>query len=119
MFPEDIYNQRKMEKIFSLIEHHCFQGHTHVPGIFTQTMNFLSPEEVNHAYRLSDEKTMINVGSVGQPRDGDPRAGFAIADIEHQTVEFWRVEYDIAAVQARMRKAKLPEVLVQRLSVGR
>src|SRR5215216_4755737 len=45
VFPEDIYNQRKMEKIFSLIEHHCFQGHTHVPGIFTQSLNFLSPEE--------------------------------------------------------------------------
>ena len=71
VFPEDIYNQRKMEKIFRLIEQHCFQGHTHVPGIFTQSLNFLSPEEVNYEYRLTDEKTMVNVGSVGQPRDGD------------------------------------------------
>ena len=44
VFPEDIYNQRKMEKIFSLIENHCFQGHTHVPGVFTQGLNFLSPK---------------------------------------------------------------------------
>src|SRR5436190_2247394 len=62
VFPEDIYNQRKMEKIFSLIEHHCFQGHTHVPGVFTQGLNFLSPEELNYEYRLTDEKSMINVG---------------------------------------------------------
>ncbi|MGH9677408.1 MAG: metallophosphoesterase family protein, partial [Candidatus Acidiferrum sp.] len=58
-------------------------------------------------------------GSIGQPRDGDPRAGFAIADLEHHTVEFWRVPYDIAAVQERMRAAKLPEPLIHRLVVGR
>jgi predicted phosphodiesterase len=80
VFPEDIYNQRKMEKIFSLIEHHCFQGHTHVPGVFTQGLNFLSPEEIGYEYRLADEKTMVNVGSVGQPRDGDPRACYVVLD---------------------------------------
>ena len=53
------------------------------------------------------------------PRDGDPRAGFAIVDLDHHTVEFWRVPYDIAAVQQRMRLARLPEPLVQRLAVGR
>jgi len=62
---------------------------------------------------------LLNPGSIGQPRDGDPRAGFAIADIEHQTVEFWRVPYDISSVQERMRAASLPEPLVQRLIVGR
>ena len=46
VFPEDIYNPRKMEKIFALIENACFQGHTHVPGIFTQSLNFFSPEEM-------------------------------------------------------------------------
>jgi diadenosine tetraphosphatase ApaH/serine/threonine PP2A family protein phosphatase len=61
----------------------------------------------------------LNPGSIGQPRDGDPRAGFAIADLEHQTVEFWRVPYDISSVQERMRAAHLPEPLVQRLVVGR
>jgi predicted phosphodiesterase len=92
VFPEDIYNQRKMEKIFSLIEHHCFQGHTHVPGIFTQSMNFISPEEVNYTYRLGDEKTMVNVGSVGQPRDGDPRSCYVV--LEDGLVTFRRVPYD-------------------------
>ena len=58
-------------------------------------------------------------GSIGQPRDGDSRAAFAIADLEHQVVEFWRVPYDVEAVQQRMRAAHLPEPLVQRLAVGR
>ncbi|MBM83051.1 MAG: phosphoesterase, partial [Planctomycetaceae bacterium] len=45
VFPEDIYNQRKMERIFALVERNCFQGHTHIPGIFTEDLNFLAPEE--------------------------------------------------------------------------
>jgi predicted phosphodiesterase len=47
VFPEDIYNKRKMEKIFSLVERFCFQGHTHVPGVFTESLQFFSPEEIN------------------------------------------------------------------------
>lgn len=93
VFPEDIYNQRKMEKIFSLIERTCFQGHTHVPGVFTEGMRFFSPEEVNHEQRLDgEEKTMINVGSVGQPRDGDSRSCYVV--IEDQVARFHRIEYD-------------------------
>jgi predicted phosphodiesterase len=91
VFPEDIYNQRKMEKIFSLIEHHCFQGHTHVPGVFTQSLSFYSPEEINYTYRLTNEKTMINVGSVGQPRDGNPLACYVVLDDD--VVNFRRIEY--------------------------
>src|SRR5438477_596351 len=62
---------------------------------------------------------LLNPGSIGQPRDGDPRAAFAIADLEHQVIEFWRVPYDISVVQQRMRAAHLPEPLVQRLLLGR
>lgn len=91
VFPEDIYNQRKMEKIFSLIEHHCFQGHTHVPGVFTQGLSFYSPEEINHEYRLTNEKTMINVGSVGQPRDGNPQPCYVV--LEDDVVRFRRIDY--------------------------
>ena len=90
--PEDIYNQRKMERIFTLVDKYCFQGHTHVPGIFTQSMNFISPEEVNYSYRLGDEKTMVNVGSVGQPRDGDQRSCYVI--LEDKSLTFRRVSYD-------------------------
>jgi diadenosine tetraphosphatase ApaH/serine/threonine PP2A family protein phosphatase len=66
-----------------------------------------------------DTRYLLNPGSIGQPRDGDPRAGFAIADMDHHVTEFWRVPYDVESVQARMREAKLPEVLVQRLAYGR
>ena len=64
-------------------------------------------------------KYLLNPGSIGQPRDGDPRAAFAIADLEHNVVEFWRVPYDIPAVQSRMYDASLPEPLIHRLTLGR
>ncbi|HEY1065018.1 MAG TPA: metallophosphoesterase family protein [Pirellulales bacterium] len=93
VFPEDIYNQRKMEKIFSLVEHHCFQGHTHVPGVFTQSLNFYSPDEIGYKYALTQEKALVNVGSVGQPRDSDPRACYVV--LEDNVVNFRRLEYPI------------------------
>lgn len=96
VFPEDVYNQKKMEKLFSLIEHGCFQGHTHVPGVFTESRTFLTPEEAEYVYRVSDQKFMINVGSVGQPRDGDPRSCYVVLDDDpdNRSVTFHRVEYD-------------------------
>ncbi len=93
VFPEDIYNQKKMEKLFSLLTKASFQGHTHVPGVFTESRNFISPEEMNFVYEITDQKFMVNVGSVGQPRDGDPRACYVVQ--EDETVTFHRVEYDI------------------------
>lgn len=92
VFPEDIYNQRKMEKIFALVEQYCFQGHTHVPGVFTEGLDFFSPEELNFQYTLGAEKILVNVGSVGQPRNGDPRSSFVTLDGDKLT--FRRVEYD-------------------------
>ncbi|WP_435017189.1 metallophosphoesterase family protein [Tundrisphaera sp. TA3] len=80
IFPEDIYNHRKMERLFQLVEKYCFQGHTHVPGVFTEGYQFFSPEEIDHEYTLGEGKVMINVGSVGQPRDGDPRSCYVILD---------------------------------------
>ncbi len=80
IFPEDIYNHRKMERLFQLVEKYCFQGHTHVPGVFTEGYQFYSPEEIDHEYTLGDGKVMINVGSVGQPRDGDNRSCYVILD---------------------------------------
>src|SRR5205807_1615076 len=80
IFPEDIYNHRKMERLFQLVEKYCFQGHTHVPGVFTEGYQFYAPEEIDHEYTLGEGKVMINVGSVGQPRDGDPRACYVILE---------------------------------------
>ena len=93
MFPEDIYNPRKMERIFVHVEKYCFQGHTHVPGIFTESLQFYSPEEISYEYQLDGRKTMVNVGSVGQPRDGDWRACYVLLD--GTTLRYRRVEYDI------------------------
>lgn len=91
VFPEDVYNQRKMERIFALVERYCFQGHTHVPGIFTEGMQFLAPEEVEYTYKLDGRKTLCNVGSVGQPRDGDPRACYVV--LNEESITYRRVEY--------------------------
>ena len=106
-----------------------FFGHTHHQGGFAYTnasnnLEILSirprTTETFAALRTKVEaRYLLNPGSIGQPRDGDPRAGFAIADLEQNIVEFWRVPYDIGAVQSRMHKARLPEPLVQRLSLGR
>ncbi len=92
VFEDDVYNPQKMEALFDRIERYCFQGHTHMPGVFTRR-EFFSPEECNFQYRLTDEKVMINVGSVGQPRDGDPRACYVV--LTDDQVTFRRVEYDI------------------------
>jgi predicted phosphodiesterase len=118
VFPEDIYNQRKMEKIFALIDHLCFQGHTHVPGIFTQSLNFVSPEEVNHQYQFTKEKTMVNVGSVGQPRDGDRRACYVIFDGEG--IVFRRVDYPTEITRKKIHEIPdLDNFLGDRLLEGR
>lgn len=93
VFPEDIYNQRKMEALFGRVTKYCFQGHTHLPGIFTETLKFIAPQDCNYEYRLDETKVMINVGSVGQPRDGDPRACYVV--IEDDIVRFRRLEYPI------------------------
>lgn len=104
-----------------------FFGHTHHQGGFSYRDADLEvlqirPRAAESFAALRVEPTqryLLNPGSIGQPRDGDPRAAFAIADLEHQVVEFWRVPYDTQAVQKRMRSAHLPEPLVQRLTVGR
>jgi predicted phosphodiesterase len=104
-----------------------FFGHTHHQGGFSYLDNNLEvlqirprPNELFAPLRVEPGKRyLLNPGSIGQPRDADPRASFAIADLANQTVEFWRVPYEIGKVQSRMRKAGLPEPLVQRLEFGR
>ncbi len=93
VFPEDTYNRRKMEKLFSLVPGICFQGHTHVPGIFTSDMRFVRPSDMGESFILSEDRIMVNVGSVGQPRDNDPRSCYVITD--GKSIRYRRVEYDI------------------------
>jgi predicted phosphodiesterase len=104
-----------------------FFGHTHIQGGYTlrgKDMGVLQfkPTSGNPLARLTIEegtRYLLNPGSIGQPRDGDPRAAFAIANLAERVVEFWRVPYDIEAVQSRMTRAGLPEALALRLSFGR
>jgi predicted phosphodiesterase len=104
-----------------------FFGHTHFQGGFSLRDSRLqviqlrpAPEKFFAALQIEDgTRYLLNPGSVGQPRDGDPRAAFAIADLGHHVVEFWRVPYDIEAVQRRMLDAGLPEPLILRLAFGR
>jgi predicted phosphodiesterase len=118
VFPEDIYNKRKLEKIFALIRHHAFQGHTHVPGVFTESFNFFSPEELDSEYRLNNEKAMINVGSVGQPRDGDSRACYVV--LEDDRARFRRVEYPVEkTIEKIYAVPELDNFLGDRLRDGR
>ncbi|MCH2611435.1 MAG: metallophosphatase family protein [Pirellulales bacterium] len=100
VFPEDVYNRNKIERIFGMIPKYCFQGHTHVPGVFTESFQFLSPQELNFKHALGDQKAMVNVGSVGQPRDGDPRSCYVI--IEDDTLQFVRIEYPIQEVVSQI-----------------
>jgi predicted phosphodiesterase len=104
-----------------------FFGHTHHQGGFSYHDSNLEilqlrprASESFAALRIEkQQRYLLNPGSVGQPRDGDARAAFAIADLDHQVIEFWRVPYDIIPVQERMRAASLPDALIQRLAIGR
>jgi len=118
VFPEDIYNQKKMEKLFGLVTRGCFQGHTHVPGVFLESLEFITPEQANHVFQITDEKFMINVGSVGQPRDGDNRSCYVIQ--EDDTITFHRVEYDFGVTADKIYQTPdLDDFLGDRIKEGR
>jgi predicted phosphodiesterase len=96
-----------------------FYGHTHVPAVFSRQLDgiveALEPESFS---TRSEYSYIVNAGSVGQPRDGDPRASFAVLDTDEKRVEFYREEYDITLAQQRIIEAGLPEILATRLSHG-
>ncbi|MFO7623042.1 MAG: metallophosphoesterase family protein, partial [Anaerolineales bacterium] len=100
---------------------YCFVGHTHLPALFHL------PDERVGAHLIIPEPSMqlsmapraiLNPGSVGQPRDRNPMASYAIYTVDQNLWEFQRVSYDIAAVQARMQIAGLPSRHIQRLAAG-
>ncbi|MFZ0739205.1 MAG: metallophosphoesterase family protein [Candidatus Acidiferrales bacterium] len=125
---EYVFTQAQaLENLLEATSPVTFFGHTHLQGGFVlsdthvEALRVKVPADASSTdLAIEDGPTyLLNPGSVGQPRDGDPRAGFVVADLEHKKVEFWRVAYDIPAVQARMSQARLPEALVLRLSFGR
>jgi predicted phosphodiesterase len=120
VFPEHIYDRDRMANLLQRVQKYCFQGHTHIPGVFTAGGSFLPPDEIDFVYQLGEEKVMINVGSVGQPRDEDPRACYVILDQEQMTATFNRIEYD--AQTTRKKILAIPELdnmLGERLINGR
>ena len=99
----------------------CLLGHSHVPFL-------CMPIENSPAFRtfpedspvtLGGDRMLINPGSVGQPRDGDPRASYAIYDSDEHSIFHHRTEYDVAETQQKMAKAGLPQYLIDRLPLGR
>ena len=96
----------------------CFHGHTHCPMIYEKSMNGVFRIDAQEFTLPMGRKYFINVGSVGQPRDGDPRATYVIFDPKERTVRYRRLAYDIEAAQERIRLAGLPERLAARLAVG-
>lgn len=112
------------ENNFDLFETpYCLVGHTHSPVIFQQGENESSEVKeilpsIDEPMDLGPERLIINPGSVGQPRDGDPRASYLILDDEEMTIEYRRVAYPVEKTQAKMIEQGLPSRLVLRLGYG-
>lgn len=121
IFPDDVASAPdKLSTIFERVPRICFVGHTHVPGVFTDEPDFYMPGELTNAtYTIGDqEKAIINVGSVGQPRDLDPRASYVIVD--NNTVQFIRLPYDVEACAKKIKAIpQLSDWLADRLMEGR
>lgn len=128
MLPRDVKNQAKMQDNFRRMDRPvCFVGHSHVPAVYFEDGRLHRPDGTEGPIDLSLEdvpdparrkRVIVNVGSVGQPRDGDPRLSYALFDGERVT--FVRLEYDIAAAAAAIRAVpELPEYLAERLAIGR
>jgi diadenosine tetraphosphatase ApaH/serine/threonine PP2A family protein phosphatase len=104
----------------SLTTRYGLHGHTHVPVAFVDAGDSVGVLDARDGTTLAlDERTtLLNPGSVGQPRDGDPRAAYLVLDTDDDAVTWHRVRYDVAPVQAAIRAAGLPPRLADRLAVG-
>ncbi|SHK59399.1 MULTISPECIES: metallophosphoesterase [unclassified Fibrobacter] len=101
-------------------ERYCFVGHTHSPVIIASRPLAIPKILDEYEYVIANtERLLVNVGSVGQPRDRDPRACWCMLDTETKCVRLIRVDYDIRETQNRMKKQGMPSFLIDRLSVGR
>src|SRR4029077_6029492 len=96
----------------------CFFVHTHVPMVFVRD-ECVRRERVEHVRIEPGKKYFINMGSVGQPRDGNWRAAYCIYDTENNLVQQFRIKYDLATVQRKIAEAGLPRLLAERLAIGR
>ncbi len=119
LLPQDVRNPEKLTGIFDALDQNvCFCGHSHVPGVYTEDLSFQPARELEGGYRPDDRKCVINVGSVGQPRDGDPRACYVLFD--GTTIEFVRLDYDYRTTMEKIRAIdSLPDFLADRLARGK
>jgi len=120
IFPDDVYtNPVKVRVLFERVRHICFVGHTHLPGVFLDEPDFYLPEELGEVYPIIDgEKAIINIGSVGQPRDKDNRASYVY--IEENEVHFVRLEYNFETTIKKIRAIdQLDKFQAERLRDGR
>ncbi len=120
LFPDDIYtNTAKISANFERVEHLCFVGHTHVPGVFLEDPDFYSVDELDYVYPVNkDERAIVNVGSVGQPRDQDTRSCYVV--VSDEKIEFIRVEYDIeTTAKLIMANSNLDDFEAVRLREGK
>lgn len=107
----------KMEDLFGRIQGPCFVGHTHWPGYTDDEFRFHPQSPSQTEFVLPDGRCIVNAGSCGQPRDGDPRACFLVVD--GRRLEYHRVEYDIESAGRRIVEAGLSPYLAERLGLGR
>ena len=120
IFPDDVFNSpNKVQGLFDRFNGLCFVGHTHVPGVFLETPDFYGPDEVEGIFEVEpNRKALVNVGSVGQPRDRDPRASYVLLAPDH--IQFIRVEYPADAVAEKVYAIKeLDDYQGTRLKEGR
>ena len=121
-FDEDYYilgpadGQRAMRATSARV---CLFGHTHVTSLFGTRGLAIMPVVDGQVPLPPNGQILANIGSVGQPRDGDPRAAYGILDTDAGVLHFQRVDYDIAGAQARIREVGLPDMLADRLEYGR
>jgi predicted phosphodiesterase len=96
----------------------CFFGHTHVPVAFVR--DSMVRGGTYSKFRVEPgKKYFVNVGAVGQPRDGNPKAGYVVYDLDEGTIELRRLDYDIPKAQKKIREAGLPQRLADRLALGK
>jgi len=120
IFPDDVYtNPLKVRMLFERVKHICFVGHTHMPGVFLNEPDFYPPDELGGVYPIVEqEKAIINIGSVGQPRDKDNRASYVYVD--DNKVHFVRLEYDFETTAKKiMEIEQLDNFHAERLRDGR
>lgn len=117
ILPESVYNAALMRMMFSKIKRVAFGGHSHLPGIFYPPNRFVPQHEIDAPWDVRRGKFFVNVGSVGQPRDGDVRSCYVVFDGE--TVLFRRVPYDYRRTARKIRRiSKIPDALAARLQYG-